>query len=141
MKSLLILGLGIAVGFALGWYFSRGPHRYYYETRRDLQLTGDQAQVLGSLPSGTPLVTDVALSPSPDLGWWAYAPIYFSTMAEAVEMGVEPRETGIESEIMESTLRAHLPLEVLYPSTDAEKESSSAAQSEAQASEKPELSE
>jgi len=115
MKSFLILVLGLAIGFGSGWFVSQGSYRHFYETTQELQLLGSEAKIMGSLPIGTPMVSDLKLEPAPDLGWWAFVPVYFDTMAEAIEMGVKPRESGIVSVIMEATLRAHLPFEVLYP--------------------------
>jgi hypothetical protein len=90
LAILLAVGIGIAAGFALGWWLSPGKYRHFYRTTKELEIADDKGVVIGKLPAGTPLVSDSTLFSSSDFGWWGYAPVYFHSMDVAMDLGVRP---------------------------------------------------
>lgn len=82
------------VGFSVGWLTSPGPLRHHYALSEPIWI--GSGGVYMSLPAGTPLVSDLALSRAADRGWWAYVPIYFPDMWDASDMGIN-RGTPLRS--------------------------------------------
>lgn len=90
MKVLGALAAGVALGFWLGWVSSPGPFRHFYRGARDLKLVGVEGKIVGTIPAGSPLLSDEKLLDAPDLGWWAYVPVTFHDMRMARTQGVVP---------------------------------------------------
>ena len=86
--SIPLLLVGLLIGLGVGWYISPGPFRYYYRTTKEITVLSDAGLRIGTVPSGSPLVTDEELLPTADLGWWGYVPIQFDTRDVALELGV-----------------------------------------------------
>lgn len=92
MKFLGAVLIGIAVGFFFGWTSSPGPFQHFYKTTRSIEILGDGGRAAGWLPAGMILISDEKLERAPDLGWWAYVPVRFDTMWDALDLGVEPQQ-------------------------------------------------
>lgn len=114
MKIVAAFLVGLLCGAAVVWWLVPGRYRHLYQTTQPLTLLpqtlpphalSDQVQTGCILPEGTPLIADVKLTRTPDLGWWGFAPVIFDDMWKAQDLGVVPWDG--DREIWERiTLRA-----------------------------------
>ena len=88
MSLILGLALGLLAGLALGWRLAPGRYRHFYRATKPIQLLTKDSKPLCTLPAGTPMLSELELRPVSDQAWWAYVPIQFDDMQEALEMGV-----------------------------------------------------
>jgi len=107
MKMLLAVAASLVVGFVIGWAVAPGRLKHTFVTSAVIRLADRDGKEVGALPRGTPLVAESGLVGGSDLGWWGYAPVYFSTANDAKRLGVH--EGGRISSITEITLSASSP--------------------------------
>ena len=88
MSFVLGSALGLLVGLVLGWRLAPGRYRHFYRATKPIQLLTKDSRPLCTLPAGTPMLSELELLPVSDLAWWAYVPIQFDDMQEALETGV-----------------------------------------------------
>ena len=86
MKTVAVFLLGLLCGAAVVWWLVPGRYHHLYQTTGPLTLT-HQGRVIGVLPKGSPLLTNVELTRTPDLGWWGFAPVLFDDMWRAQDLG------------------------------------------------------
>lgn len=85
----ILIVASVLFGVVIGW--TAPPHRYRhsYVLTRPVSI-GSKAQTF-TLPAGTKLISDRALTKSADLAWWAFVPVYFPDMWDPAEsLGIEP---------------------------------------------------
>ena len=71
-------------GFAVARLFWHEPaHRY--KTKSAVFLVGGTGP-LGTLPAGTPVLSDESIESAFDMGWWGYVPVSFGSGGEAIQM-------------------------------------------------------
>lgn len=99
MKLIAVFLFGALCGAVLVWWLIPARYNHVYQTTRPLTLhvltlpsqrVPDQAHLSCVLPEGTPLLADVELTRTPDLGWWGFAPVLFDDMWQAQDLGVVP---------------------------------------------------
>jgi hypothetical protein len=88
MTLILGLALGFVAGLILGWRLFPGPYRHFYQATREIQLLTQDSRPLCALPAGTPMLSEVKLLPVSDRGWWAYVPVQFDDMQDALDLGI-----------------------------------------------------
>ena len=94
MKIVVAFLVGLLCGAAVVWWLAPGRYPHLYQTARPLMLTNNQGHGACVLPEGTPLLADVKLMRTPDLGWWGFAPVIFDDMWKAQDLGVTPWDGG-----------------------------------------------
>lgn len=81
--------VSLLFGAVVGWTASPRRYRHSFVLTRPVSI-GSEAQTF-TLPAGTKLVSNRALTKSADLAWWAFVPVYFPDMwAASEELGIEP---------------------------------------------------
>jgi hypothetical protein len=81
--------VSLLLGAIAGWTVAPRRYRHSFVLTRPVAI-GSKAQTF-TLPAGTKLVSDRALTKSADLAWWAFVPVYFPDMWAAAEsLGIEP---------------------------------------------------
>jgi hypothetical protein len=88
MMVLLEIAMALLLGLAVGWRLSPGRYRHFYRTTKPIRVLTKDSRPLCTLPAGTPMLSEIELLPVSDRGWWAYVPIQFDDMQEALDLGI-----------------------------------------------------
>lgn len=81
--GVLVVSILCASATGIGYYLGKSARSNAYTTLKTIELADRHGAILGNLPAGTVLVSELKLSRDGDLGWWAYVPLYFGTTDEA----------------------------------------------------------
>jgi hypothetical protein len=115
VKAVFLFVLGLFAGALIAWAVMPRPHRFVYRTTGPVALADKNGVHLGTIPQGTPLLSEEEVSPGADLGWSGSIPVYLGSMDEAALLVSSSNE---KPSLVAPTVNGHRPADLVRHTPD-----------------------